>query len=191
MKIYYDEIYNLDSKLMKNKIIIEDDEEIKHSYFFKRNKMEANIISDDIIYIEEACDFYHNDNEDIYKYYNDNNTFYKEFEKPYIFRLPINIIRPLKQYIEKELYDTIDENYEVLNIILPVVLIDDEYFLYDGHKRLKSLAIDNRMVNVYLKDIEINEDLKMVAYINRELNLKTIDDVLILNQDEIGKKFFE
>lgn len=186
MKIYYDVDDETKDGILKNIIKVDDDKNI-YRYVIKRNKDEALIETKDNKYLEEVTVFYHKDNEDIYKYYNKDKTFLKIFNKPYIYKLPVNIIRPLKITLEKERVEAIDSYYDELNIVLPVIIIEDEYFLYDGHKRLLSHSLDHRMVDVYLKDIRITEEMESIAYLIRELNYKTIKDIEIISKEEMDK----
>ena len=189
MKIFYDNsniIYSDTAKKLNNAVTVYDNGKY-YAYEFKRINDEALIITKDKEYIVEAVEFYHNDNNDIYKYYTEDNEYYQEFDKPYIYKLPINIIRPTRYFIEKEKLIELEEEYDKLDIKLPVCIIDDEYFLLDGHKRLLLLKEDQRMVNVYLKDIPSEPEFLDLIYILREYNYKTIDDVKIYDKDEINE----
>ena len=193
MKIFYDKenkFFKEIAKKLNNAVTIIADDNSKHHFEFIRCNNEARINATSLDYIEEAVEFYHNDNYDIYKYYTKDNNYYQEFPKPFTFKLPINIIRPTKSFIILEEYEVIDENYDNLDIILPVFIYDDEYFLYDGHKRLKTHNIDKKMVDVYVRDFNLDYDFEELIYILKEQNYKNIDDVALIPLEE-AKKFTE
>ena len=190
MKIYYgyEDFYSKENISLKNCLTIDNNNQ-KYYYEFIREGGEALVKYNDDKFLHDAIEFYHNENNDIYFYYNIDKSYTERFDKPYYYKLPINIIRPLKYYIELEEFNKLDKYYEKLDLKLPVVIIDDEYFLVDGHKRLLLLKEDQRMVDVYLKDIPLDQELLDLVYILREYNYKTIDDVKVYTNEEINEIF--
>ena len=179
MKILFDiedDFYQDEEKQLKNAITIINDNK-KYHYAFQRIKDNAIIRYDDITYIDEAAEFFRQNNPYINKVKSIDNEYYREFDYNYSFKLPISVIQPLDMFVDEERYDLLNQiDLDPENIYLPVRIIDNEYVLLDGTTRLKIMK-DNyeRLVNVYIdENINVHPDY---LYILKEKNILKIDDV--------------
>ena len=159
-------------------------------YEFIINRQDVIVNTNDYKYIEEASKIIKKNYPYVNKIYSKDNSYFEEFDYVYTFKLPIKIIQPSKFFIDKDVLDKIDDNFDEDNIILPVAIINDEYVLLDGHVRLYALNQNYiKMVNVYIKNYE--EYIPDFVYIAKENNIKNISNLDVLEHEEYLKYWNE
>ena len=171
--------YNIEN-IKQNEIIYQIND-IK--YYFYLNKDEALIKYDNINYLDDIIKRFKNDFGYINKIYNKDNSFYQEFDHTYIFRLPIKILQPSKHILCEDYLNNIKENYDYLNKIIKVALIDDEYVILNGHTLCyEMLESGEKMVDVYLR--EPDDHIRDFVYIAKEYNINDVTKLQILPKDQ-------
>lgn len=168
-----------EDKHKKEKIYLVDN----NSYhFFLKNK-EALITFDNIDYLDEVIKCFKKDFGYINKIYNKDKSFYQEFDYTYTFKLPIKILQPSKHLICEDYLNEIKENYEYLDKIISVALVDDEYIIIKGHTLCyEMLESGEKMVEVYLCDA--SDYQKDFVYICKEYNIKDVTKLNVVSKEE-------
>lgn len=166
---------------IKNNQIIYLINEIKYEFIIK-NK-EAIISYTNPEYLEIAVKAFKSEFGYVDKIYNNDKSYYEEFDYTYLFKLPIKILQPSINIINKEYLELIKENYDYIPKIIKVCLIDDEYVIIKGHTlALEMLESGEKMVNVYLADT--TNYIKDFVYIAKEYNMTDVTKLEILEKEQ-------
>ena len=186
LKIFYDtknEFYNANNRCLNRCVTINHNNTFYY-YEFMIKDLCAHVKYNDLKFIEEAVNYFHDDNLYIYKYITDDDKYYQEFDKIFTFKLPINILQPSKFFIDELVLNTLEENIDIDDeYYIPVNIIDDEYVILDGHTLLLLLANNyKKMVNVYIADYD--EYIPDFVYICKEGNIKNIKNIHVLKHEE-------
>ena len=177
-------LYSKKNRELGNCFTIKGD--IDTHFEFDIRGMEALIKCDYLPYINEAINEFRKYNKYVNIFYNEDRSFYKAYDEIHTFKLPINIIQPSKFFINEESLKSVSEYLENKEVYLPVVILNDEYVLLDGHARLYAkMNEDFKMVNVYLdNDYPSLDDL---VYMAKEQNINNIKSLKIINDSEYNK----
>ena len=190
IRTYDDPYYPEKSRFLGNcyNLIIED-RTYHFEFIIKKNS--ALVLTDNLDYIENVIQIFHNDNAYISSFYTKDSTFYKSYDEKIIFKLPISILQVSNFFLQKEKLNQLEQYLDENEIYLPVCIIDEEYVLLDGHHRLYLAAKNlNKMVYVYMDDIK--PSTHDFVYIAKEQNIRFIKDLKIISTkdyQEIMKEF--
>lgn len=154
-----------------------------NKYEFIINNKEALISYDSQDYLEVAIKAFKSEFGYVDKIYNKDKSYYEEFDFTYLFKLPIKILQPSINIINKEYLELIKENYDYIPKIIKVCLIDDEYVIIKGHTlALEMLESGEKMVDVYLA--EPTDYIKDFVYIAKEYNMTDVTKLEILEKEQ-------
>lgn len=177
-------LYSKKNRELGNCFTIKGD--IDTHFEFDIRGMEALIKCDYLPFINEAINEFRKYNKYVNIFYNEDRSFYKAYDEIHTFKLPINIIQPSKFFINEESLKSVSEYLENKEVYLPVVILNDEYVLLDGHARLYAkMNEDFKMVNVYLdNDYPSLDDL---VYMAKEQNINNIKSLKIISDSEYNE----
>lgn len=177
IKKEYEGLFSEKAIALHNAYMIEEDSKV-YTYEFELKGLKGFITSNTDKYLEEVIENFHFFNSYIATFEWEGKII-KEFEKKQLIRLPISILQPSQFYICKEKLEKIDKYMSEEEIFIPVVLLDDEYVIVDGHTRLYSL-FDNsvRMVNCYFDTCL--KYLKDFVYFAKENGILSVKDMEVI-----------
>lgn len=178
----YDTYYSEEARILGRCYNVIKDDKIYH-YEFQTNKNKATILCDSLGYIEEVVEEFYNNNLNIYEYTTPDGSFYKSYDPVFTFKLPLSILQPTQVFLNQERLKQLKAFVDIENLFIPVQIIDDEYIVLGKHHLLYlAMQEEYKMVEVYIQNATNKQ--KELLYLAKEQNIKRMEDMHIIPQDE-------
>lgn len=179
---FSDDFFKEKSRILGNCYIIKEKLDTFYYEFLIQDK-QAKIITKTKKFLEEITEFHHKTHPYITKYYTTDASFSMQFEEIHQFKLPISILQVSKLFLNQRYLSSLKKYLDPLDISIPVQIIDDEYVVLDRHHELfLALEYGEKMIPVYLDTPK--RDIATPLYLAKEQNIRTIQDVKILSNEE-------